>query len=77
MLSVCSCGTVETIPAKPENENTKCCNTDIMAEDWSCMTVFVIFTDTRSKEAGADETGDTTNHMNNSGSGKISKAKIG
>ena len=49
--------TVETEPAEPENEYTKCTNCKVMSRDRSGFTGFGIFSDTWSKNDGTDKGG--------------------
>ena len=68
--------TVETEPAEPENEYTKCTNCKVMSRDRSGFTGFGIFSDTRSEDDGTDQCSNTTNHVNGTGTCEIMKSHL-
>ena len=81
LISCLTCGTVKSIPSKPENKHTKCTKWKVMSRkgvNFCNLSGFVFckLTDTRSKHCSTNDCGDTTNHMDCTGTGEIMESKL-
>ena len=68
--------TVETEPAEPEDKYTKGTYGKVMSGNRSGFTGFGIFSDTGSKDDGANKCCNTTDHMNGTGTCEIMKSHL-
>ena len=74
-------GTVEAVPAQPEDENTKSAQRNAMAREGVHFGNFAggilcKLADTGSEQFGADQGGDAANHVDGAGAGEIVEAEL-
>ncbi len=64
---------VEPEPAEPKDEHSQAGQRQAVTRNSIDTTIFIVFANTRSQNPGTDESTDTADHVNASGTSKIMK----